>query len=386
MKKFKIGILAIIACLFLTGCGCANKEINEFTVKFDSNGGTEVESQTVTKGEKATRPEDPTKKGYDFDGWYLDLDDTEEYDFNSKVTKDITLEAKWKVATGSEVEEDQEEDEKPEEKACKLTCEAGYELVNGDSEDCECKKKVVGVSSISLSQTNITLLVGGSTTVTATVNPSNAENKTVTWKSSNTKVATVKNGKITAVAVGNATITVTAGGKSNTINVVVTTQDKINLDSALNSMAAKNITNGNTDINYSANGCTITNTANTPSNANTVVANGVVTKVYRDVNAGTIQSTYSVVCGNESTTKTVTHTVATSSYTYTSSLQAAMGLYVISVSGATDYTIDVNGTPVKYLASIGGAQVGTAIHTVGSTYSMTLNNDANTIYAVRSAE
>jgi len=378
MKKFRIGILALIACLFLTGCGCANKKINEFTVKFDSNGGTIVESQTITKGEKATKPADPTKEGYTFDGWYLD---SEKYDFNTEVTKDITLKAKWSVATGGEVEE-----EKPEEKACKLTCEDGYELVNEDSEDCKCQKKVVGVSSISLSQTNVTLLVGGSTTVTATVNPSNAEDKTITWKSSNTKVATVKNGKITAVAVGNATITVTAGGKSNTINVVVTTQDKINLDSALNSMAAKNITNGNTDINYSANGCTITNTANTPSNANTVVANGVVTKVYRDVNAGTIQSTYSVVCGNESTTKTVTHTVATSSYTYTSSLQAAMGLYVISVSGATDYTIDVNGTPVKYLASIGGAQVGTAIHTVGSTYSMTLNNDANTIYAVRSAE
>ena len=384
MKKFRIGILAIIACLFLTGCGCANKKINEFTVKFDSNGGTIVENQTITKGEKATRPSDPIKEGYTFDGWYLDLNDASEYDFNSEVTKDITLEAKWEVATGGEVEEKPEE--KPEEKACKLTCEEGYELVNGDSEDCKCQKKVVGVSSISLSQTNITLLVGESTTVTATVNPSNAENKTITWKSSNANVATVKNGKITAVAVGNATITVTAGGKSNTINVAVTTQNLINLSAALNSISAKNITNGGTDINYSANGCTITNTANVPSNGNTVIANGVVTKVYRDVNAGTIQSTYNVVCGVEAGTKTVTHTVAASSYTYTSSLQAAMGLYVISVSGATDYTINVNGTPVKYLASVGGAQVGTAIHTVGSTYSMTLNNDVNTIYAVRSAE
>ena len=32
MKKIKIGILALIACLFLTGCGCSNNKINEFIV------------------------------------------------------------------------------------------------------------------------------------------------------------------------------------------------------------------------------------------------------------------------------------------------------------------------------------------------------------------
>lgn len=378
MKKFKIGILAIIACLFLTGCGCANKNITEFTVDFDSNGGTIVESQTITNGEKATKPTNPTKEGYIFDGWYLDLDDADEYDFNSKVTKDITLEAKWKVATGGEVEE-----EKPAEKACKLTCDAGYELVNGDSKDCTCKKIVVGVSSISLSQTNVTLLVGGSTTVTATVNPSNAEDKAVTWKSSNTKVATVKNGKITAVAVGNATITVTAGGKSNTINVVVTTQDKINLDAALNSMTAKNITNGNTDINYSANGCTITNTANTPSNANTLVANGVVTKVYRDVNAGSIQSTYSVTCGAESSNKTVTHTVAASNYKYSNGGVVLMQTKVVVSGGITDYVIELpNGADFPYVASSGAALIPNTLYSEGTVYTMTLNSDANTIYSL----
>lgn len=381
MKKFRIGILAIIVCLFLTGCGCANKKINEFTVKFDSNGGTIVENQTITKGEKATKPSDPTKEGYIFDGWYLDLDDASEYDFNNKVTKDITLEAKWKVATGGEVEEKPEE--KPVEKACKLTCEAGYELVNGDSKDCKCQKKVVGVSSISLSQTNVTLLVGGSTTVTATVNPSNADDKTVTWKSSNTKVATVKNGKITAVAVGNATITVTAGGKSNTVNVTVTTQDKINLDAALNGMTAKNITNGGTSINYSANGCTITNTANTPSNPNVVAANGVVSKVYRDVTASAIQSTYSVVCGVESANKTVTHIVAASGYSYTvvENNNTMQDKFIVS-NGVTDYTAVIGTSAKAYNASAGGALAFRGTYTKGNVYSMYFNNDANTVYAL----
>lgn len=40
-----------------------------YTVTFDSNGGSEVEQQTVRAGETAVRPANPTKEGFSFRGW-----------------------------------------------------------------------------------------------------------------------------------------------------------------------------------------------------------------------------------------------------------------------------------------------------------------------------
>ena len=91
MKKFKLGIIFLACALFITACSCSKK----FTVEFDSNGGTRVESQTVSKGETATKPKNPTREGYTFNGWYLDLETKEEYDFDTEVTEDIILTAKW---------------------------------------------------------------------------------------------------------------------------------------------------------------------------------------------------------------------------------------------------------------------------------------------------
>ena len=65
------------------------------TVTFDSNGGSTVAAQTVTYGSKATKPADPTKSGYTFGGWYTNSACTTAYDFNTAVTADITLYAKW---------------------------------------------------------------------------------------------------------------------------------------------------------------------------------------------------------------------------------------------------------------------------------------------------
>jgi len=373
MKKLRIGVLVLLACLFLTGCGCSKKE--EFTVTFDSNGGSSVESQVVEKGDMAVEPTEPTREGYDFEGWYLG---EEVYDFSAEVTKDITLKAEWSQTTGGTTEK---EEPKKTEKLCKLTCDAGYELVNGDSKDCKCQK--VSVSSVSLNTTSVTLTVGGSTTVTATINPSNAFDKTMTWKSSNTKVATVKNGKITAVGAGTATITVVASGKTASVTVTVVSQEQVNLNAALNAIAAKTISNGNTDINYSATGCTITNTANTANDARTVIANGVVTTLYRGLGNGTISSTYTVTCGNLSETKTVTHTVPASSYSYTSSYNGM--LHIVSVTGVTNYTLSsASASNLKYLASASGVQ--NPMHTPGTEYSMVLDSDATTIYAVRYAQ
>ena len=62
------------------------------TVTFDTDGGNTIEAQTVVDGEAAVAPVVPTKEGYTFAGWYLD---GVAYDFETPVTADITLVAKW---------------------------------------------------------------------------------------------------------------------------------------------------------------------------------------------------------------------------------------------------------------------------------------------------
>jgi len=73
---------------------------NMFTVTFNSNGGSEVASQTIAKGAKADEPQPaPIREGFYFDGWYTDNPShTNKWDFAKQtVTSDITLFAKWEV-------------------------------------------------------------------------------------------------------------------------------------------------------------------------------------------------------------------------------------------------------------------------------------------------
>ncbi len=65
------------------------------TIKFDSDGGSNIPNQTITSGSNASVPAAPTKEGFTFEGWYTDAELTKPYDFNSKVTENITLYAKW---------------------------------------------------------------------------------------------------------------------------------------------------------------------------------------------------------------------------------------------------------------------------------------------------
>lgn len=68
-----------------------------YTVTFDSYGGTPVPpAQEVEYGLTATEPAAPEKTGYTFDGWYLD-EAEEPFDFDTIITSDITLTAKWHV-------------------------------------------------------------------------------------------------------------------------------------------------------------------------------------------------------------------------------------------------------------------------------------------------
>ena len=145
------------------------------------------------------------------------------------------------------------------------------------------KKGTVAVTGITLSQSSITLDIGGTFTLTATVAPSDATDKTATWSTSDAKVATVKDGKVTAVAAGSATITAAAGGKSATCSVTVNaatieptgiTVDKDNMTIGV----GDSFTVTATVLPENATDKTVTWSSSNPSVA-TVDANGKVTGV-----------------------------------------------------------------------------------------------------------
>lgn len=169
-------------------------EGNLYTVTFDSNGGSKIRSKRVGENGNVIKPNNPTREGYTFLGWYYN---DEEFDFNTKITSDITLTAKWEEIT----------EEEPGE---------GNSGGQGGG-----SQGPVNVTSISLNFKTIYLNIGETKTVTARVYPSNAVNRTVTWSSSNNNIATVSNGNITGVGSGTVTITATAGGKSASVEVIV---------------------------------------------------------------------------------------------------------------------------------------------------------------------
>ena len=77
------------------GGGGGSSAPSNYTVKFETNGGSKVESIKVAKNNTATEPTAPTKDGFEFAGWYTDKALKTKYDFSEKVTKGFTLYAAW---------------------------------------------------------------------------------------------------------------------------------------------------------------------------------------------------------------------------------------------------------------------------------------------------
>ena len=67
----------------------------EYTVLFNTNGGSKVTSQTVAENSALKEPTAPTKEGFIFGGWYTDKELKNKYDFSAKVTGGFTLYAAW---------------------------------------------------------------------------------------------------------------------------------------------------------------------------------------------------------------------------------------------------------------------------------------------------
>ena len=77
------------------GGGGGGGGTSRYTISFESNGGSKVSNQTVTRNSVMKEPTAPTKDGYTFAGWYSDKELKTAYDFSAKVTKSFTLYAKW---------------------------------------------------------------------------------------------------------------------------------------------------------------------------------------------------------------------------------------------------------------------------------------------------
>lgn len=91
-KEFNFETTPITAAITLLAVWEVNQEVITYTVTFDSKEGSNIPNQTVEANTLVIKPADPTKALYDFGGWYIG---EVLYDFNTPVTSNITLEAKW---------------------------------------------------------------------------------------------------------------------------------------------------------------------------------------------------------------------------------------------------------------------------------------------------
>ena len=102
--------LVLCLCFALTACSPNGENGGEketyYTVTFDSQGGSAVESQRVLAGNPARAPESPTRENFIFQGWYKSTNENaEEWIFaTDRVNENITLYAFWAVDTSEPTE------------------------------------------------------------------------------------------------------------------------------------------------------------------------------------------------------------------------------------------------------------------------------------------
>ena len=272
----------------------------QYEVTFNSNGGSEVASVKVKENQKVEKPEDPTREGFTFEGWYF-LDEL--YDFETPIKYDITLVAEWKEIGDAEVEavslnateltlapdgtamlvanllpENAKQtilkwtssdesiatvDENGNIKALK----EGTVIITVETEDGLHKEsctitvtnQVVSVEGVSISGLK-ELNVGDTIKLTATVNPENASNKAITWSSSNKNIARVdQNGNVTGLKAGTVTIAVTTAEGGHKESYTITVKATTNTENNNNSTQSNTSTSSTSSIPTSSNPTTPSN-------------------------------------------------------------------------------------------------------------------------------
>ena len=106
MKKkenfFGIITIMVIIGLMFAACdadGSSNPAVKYFTVKFNLNydGSAAETSVKVADGAMVAKPADPMRNDWTFEGWFTTATGTTAYIFNTSVTANITLYAKWEI-------------------------------------------------------------------------------------------------------------------------------------------------------------------------------------------------------------------------------------------------------------------------------------------------
>ena len=93
-------ILCLLLLLTVVFSLAACQKDKEYTVIFNSDGGSNVSNQIVKSGSTVSQPANPTKDGYTFLGWYSN---GSKWNFATPITGDVTLTAKWeKINTAPE--------------------------------------------------------------------------------------------------------------------------------------------------------------------------------------------------------------------------------------------------------------------------------------------
>ena len=102
MFKAKLLTFALASGLFLSSCNGVSSVDPEFNVYFFTANVNATIVDTIFNQEPGTfieEPEDPTRSGFDFVGWYLNVGLTNDWDFSTDVMPEasIVLYAKWEV-------------------------------------------------------------------------------------------------------------------------------------------------------------------------------------------------------------------------------------------------------------------------------------------------
>ena len=191
---------------------------------------------------------------------------------------------------------------------------------------------VYKVTGVTLSETILTLEVGGTATLTATVEPDEASNKNVTWSSDNQNVATVdQNGEVTAESAGDATIKVTTedGEFEATCSVTVNAAANVQVESvSLDKTELSLEVGGEETLTATVAPTNATNKNVTWSSSNSAVATVDQNGNVEAVGAGTAIITVTTADGGKTATCAVTVTAATVPVTGVTLNKTSTSLYV----------------------------------------------------------
>ncbi len=261
-RKFWLcrALLLITLVFFAQSCS-----LKKHIVKFDTDGGSKIEDVKVKDNKKVEKPTNPTKEGFVFDGWYYN---DEKFDFNTKITKDITLKAHWEDIIGVrnktmkillntknqykveiislpngvkmsdlQFSSSNEEIVTVDEKGNLTPVALGEVEILVQTSDGKYSTKV----TITITQKEIpvesffiegwtTIAVGETATLYINPTPSNATTTNTTWTSSDTSIVVI-NGSGTMTGLREGTVTITAeteNGKTATYTVTVYVNGKVN--------------------------------------------------------------------------------------------------------------------------------------------------------------